>query len=102
MIGAGGVAADAETADDAADYVIAHHAAEGREAQEQIRERKARGISHPFFFRAAVAQIHLLHLLVREPVGTQHDRAFEMLDGGAELYKTSERYDGTTQNPSWL
>ena len=23
-------------------------------------------------------------------------------DGGAELYKTTERYDGTTQNPSWL
>jgi aryl-alcohol dehydrogenase-like predicted oxidoreductase len=23
-------------------------------------------------------------------------------DGGTELYKTTERYDGTTQNPSWL
>jgi aryl-alcohol dehydrogenase-like predicted oxidoreductase len=23
-------------------------------------------------------------------------------DGGIELYKTTERYDGTTQNPSWL
>jgi aryl-alcohol dehydrogenase-like predicted oxidoreductase len=23
-------------------------------------------------------------------------------DGGSELYKSTERYDGTTQNPSWL